>query len=268
MKTLIRCGALTCAIILGACSKDVTGNDAATPLVNSDVAQVVADNTGEAVDVMREPVFFPVLSPAMAPGSGDFNPSANCPYNSTTKRLECPPVTRDNGKLTISRSYAFWDAGNVSQDHYDALLTAKANVQAHETGERDGESWAATVDRTRDMTATGLAGDETQRTWNGTGSSHFTRSRHTDGGDRSYDLECTLTVTNVVVPVPRGEDRFPISGSISHSCTVKFVGGPRDGQTITRTATVTFNGTQTATLAVGDKTFDIDLKTRHRSMRP
>jgi hypothetical protein len=74
-------------------------------------------------------------------------------------------------------------------------------------------------------------------------------------------------VTDVVVPVPRGADRFPISGSISHSCTVTFVGGPKDGQTITRTATVTFNGSETATLTVNGRIFDLDLKTRHRGER-
>jgi hypothetical protein len=119
------------------------------------------------------------------------------------------------------------------------------------------------------MTATGLAGLETQRTWNGTGASHLIRSRHTDGGaERSYDLECATTLTNVVVPVPRGDEHFPLSGSIAIQCTITFVGGPRDGQTVERTMTITFNGTQTATATVGDKTFDINLKTRHRTPRP
>jgi hypothetical protein len=267
MRSAIRNGAMVWAIILGACSQDSTGSQA-TPLLDADVALVVADNTGETVDVMREPVLFPVLTPAFSAGFGDFNPSVNCSYNSTTKRLECPPVTRDAGKLTITRSYAFWDASNVSQDHFDALLTAKANVQVHATGERDQPNWSATVDRSRDLTATGLAGDETERTWNGTGSNHITRSRHSDNGQaRSYDLDCSFTVTDVVVPVPRGADRFPISGSISHTCTVTFVGGPKDGQTITRSATVTFNGTETVTLTVNGHAFDLDLKTRHRGER-
>jgi len=264
MRTVIRCGAMACAIILGACSQDSTGTQA-TPLLDADVAMVVADNTGETVDVMREPVLFPVLTPAFSAGFGDFNPSVNCPYNSTTKRLECPPVSRDGGKFTITRSYAFWDASDVSQDHFDALLTAKANIQVHASGERDLPNWSATVDRTRDMTATGLAGDETERTWNGTGTNHITRSRHTDNGQaRSYDLDCNSTVTDVVVPVPRGADRFPISGSITHTCTITFVGGPKDGQSITRTATVTFNGSESVSLTINGHTFDLDLRTRHR----
>jgi hypothetical protein len=264
MKTLIRCAALTCAVGLAACSGDSTGTQA-TPLLNGDVATVVADNTGDDVDIMREPVFFTAMpqgGPAMVVGSGDLNP-ANCSYNSTTQRLECPTVTR--GSLTITRSYKFWDANDVVMDHYDAALTAKANIQTHISGERSGESWSGSVDRTRDMTATGLVGTETTRTWNGTGTSDVTRSRHNDSGEeRSYNLSCTLTVTDVVVPVPHSDERWPLSGTITHQCTITFVGGPRDGQIITRTATVTFNGTQTVTVHVGDKSFDIDLKTRHR----
>jgi len=268
MKTLIRCAALTWAVGIAACSGDSTGTQA-TPFLNGDVATVVADNTGDDVDLMREPVFFtsmPLGGPAMILGSGDLNP-ANCTFNSTTQRLECPTVTR--GSLTITRSYKFWDAANNVMDHYDATLTAKANIQTHAAGQRSGESWSGSVDRTRDMTATGLAGDETTRTWNGTGTSNVTRSRHTDSGEeRSYNLSCTLTVTDVVVPVPRNDERWPLSGTITHQCTITFVGGPRDGQIVTRTATVTFNGTEIVTLTVNGKTFDLDLKTRHRTERP
>ena len=267
MKTLIRCGAVLCAVILGACSGDSTGTQA-TPLLNADVATVIADNTGDDVDIMREPVFFVAMpigaaGPSLGPGSGDLSP-ANCTYNATTQRVECPVVTRA-GTLTVTRSYAFWDANNVVQNHYDAALTAKANIQTHISGDRTGEFWSGSIDRTRDMTVTGLVGTETQRTWNGTGESEVDRSKHTDNGpERSYNITCDLTVTNVVVPVPHGDDSWPLSGSITRHCVVTFVGGPRDGQTVERTATITFNGTETVSVTVGDKTFDIDLKTRHR----
>lgn len=264
MKTLIRCGAIACLIGLGACSQDASGPQA-TPLLNADIATVVADNTGDDVDIMREPVFFvsmPLGGIWLGPGNGDLNP-VNCTLNSSTQRLECASTTR--GSLTVTRSYAFWDAGDLPQSQYDPQLTARANIQTRIVGQRSGANWSASVDRSRNMTVTGLAGTETQRTWNGNGTSAVTRSRHNDSGDeRSYDITCTLTVTNVVVPVPNGDERFPLSGTITHHCVVSFVGGPRDGQTVERTATVTFNGTATATVTVGDRTFDIDLRTRHR----
>ena len=265
MRTLIRCGALGCAVILGACNSDTSGPDALTPLINADIALVAADATAEDVDVMREPVFFTAM-PGFAPGQGDFRP-ANCPFNAATGRLECPVIT--HGDVTITRSYAFWDAANAVQQAFDALTTAKANIQSAIEGSRTLPNWEATIERERDMTATGLAGTETQRTWNGTGSTHVTRSRHTDNGpERSYDLECSLTASDVVVPVPNGADAWPLSGTITRQCTVTFVGGPRDGQTVTRAVVVTFNGTQNVTLTVGDKTFDLDLKNRHRGARP
>ena len=265
MRTLIRCGALTCAVILGACNSDNTGPDAATPLLDADIAQVAADATAEDVDVMREPVFFTAMT-GFAAGQGDFRPT-NCPFDAGSGRLVCPTIT--HGDITITRSYAFWDAANAVQQAFDALTTAKANIQSAIEGTRTLPNWEATVERERDMTATGLAGTETQRTWNGTGSTHVTRSKHTDSGpERSYDLECSVAVVNVVVPVSNGADAWPLSGTITRTCTVTFVGGPRDGQTIDRTAVVTFNGTQIATLTVGDKTFDLDLKNRHRGPRP
>lgn len=267
MRTLIRCGALTCAVILGACSSDTSGPDAATPLLNADIAQVAADATAEDVDVMREPVFFTAMA-GFAPGQGDFRP-ANCPFDAGSGRLVCPPIT--HGDISITRSYMFWDdaAGTVVQQAYDALTTAKANIQSSIVGSRTLPNWEATIDRQRNMDATGLEGSETQRTWNGTGSSRVTRSRHTDNGpERSYDLVCSVVVANVVVPVPNGADAWPLSGTITRQCTVKFVGGPRDGQTLERTVVVTFNGTQTVTLTVGDRTFDLDLKNRRRGPRP
>lgn len=265
MRTLIRCGALTCAVMLGACNSDTSGPDAATPLLNADIAQVTADATAEDVDVMREPVFFTAMA-GFAPGQGDFRP-ANCPFDAGSGRLVCPTIT--HGDVTITRSYMFWDAGNLPQSAYDAGLTAKANILSSIEGSRTLPNWEATIERERDMTATGLAGTETQRTWNGTGASHVTRSKHTDDGPlRSYDLECSVTVANVVVPVPNGADAWPLSGTITRQCTVTFIGGRRDGETIDRTAVVTFNGTQTVTLTVGDKTFDLDLKDRHRGPRP
>ena len=271
MRGLVRSTALAAVIILAACGQDTNSPDAATPLLNADLAAAAADQVGEDVDIMREPVFFPsmpfgvgpALSPALGPGGGEFTPPSACTYNSSTQRLECPTTTR--GSLTVTRSYQFRDANGVAQDHYDAQTTAGANIQTEVSGSRSNDEWSGTVDRSRDMTATGLVGDETQRTWNGTGHSEITRSKNTDeGSERSYDLNCETTVTNVVVPVPHSDEHFPLSGSITIHCTVAFVGGPRDGQTVERTVTITFNGSETATATVGDKTFDIDLKTRHR----
>ena len=265
MRTLIRCGVMISAIGLGACRSEITGTDTDIQLLSADVAQVAADATAEDVDVMREPVFFPAL-PGFAPGQGDFGP-VNCTRNPSNNLFQCPPIT--HGDITIVRAYSFWDAANVAQQAYDAITTAKAGIITSIEGTRSLLNWEATIERIRNMTATGLAGTETQRTWNGTGTSRVTQSRHSDDGPlRSYDLECHLTIDNVVVPVPNGTDAWPLSGTITRACTITFVGGRRDGQTVGRTVVVTFNGTQTVTMTVGDRTFDVDLKNRHRGARP
>src|SRR3972149_5607789 len=74
-------------------------------------------------------------APVGPPGAGEFSPPAACTYNSSTARLECPPV--DRGHVTVSRSYAFWDAAGNSQDHFDPLTTARANIQTEVQGSRD-----------------------------------------------------------------------------------------------------------------------------------
>ncbi|MGQ0703593.1 MAG: hypothetical protein ACT4PM_10725, partial [Gemmatimonadales bacterium] len=249
-----------------------SGPNAATPQLDADLAMVAADQVAEDVDIMREPVLFPLmpfgggLSLAGGLGTGHFGPPSICTYNSSTQRVECPTINR--GSLTVTRSYQFKDENGNVQQQYDPLLTASANLRTMVDGELSHDAWSASIHRERDLTATGLLGEETQRTWNGTGASAITRSRHTDNGEeRSYNLSCETTVDDVVLPVPRSDERFPISGTITIHCTVTFVGGPRDGQTIERTMTITFDGDQTATVTVGDRTFEIDLKARHRRDR-
>jgi hypothetical protein len=265
MTALPRSLAFGCWIVLAAaCGNETAGPDDMNPLVTADLALVAADGAAEDLDLMREPVFFSAL-PGFAPGHGDFRP-VNCPFDSGTGRLICPVIT--HGGVTIERSYAFWDAADAVQQTFDPLTTARANVRTALEGTRTLPDWDATVARERDMTATGLEGTETVRTWNGSGSSQLTRSRHTDGAERSYDLACTLLVEDVVVPVPGGTALWPLSGTITRQCTVTFVGGRRDGQTVSRTAVITFNGTGSATLAVDGRLFDLDLALRRPVPRP
>ena len=114
--------------------------------------------------------------------------------------------------------------------------------------------------------ATGLAGQETTRTWNGTGTGTATRERHNDNGSREYQVTGELTITNVVVPVPRGQDGWPISGTITRHATITVVGGPNDGTTRERTVIITFNGTRLVPIQVNENHFTFDLETRTYSV--
>ena len=68
-------------------------------------------------------------------------------------------------------------------------------------------------------------------------------------------VDATSTIADVVMPHPLGEATWPLSGSITR--VERIEGGPNG--TENRTSVLTFNGTQLATLAVGDSTVQIDL---------
>lgn len=125
------------------------------------------------------------------------------------------------------------------------------------------------MDRVTDLTVSGLAGAETSMTWNGTGSGSFSRvlSRE-DGETREYAMTHAGVIKDVVIPVPRAPNGWPVSGTITRTMTVTFTGGPRDGQTVERTVTITFNGTRFPTLTVNGETFEIDLMARGRPGKP
>ncbi len=257
MKNLIRNTSLGAAVVLmAACNSDGIGpNPALSPMLNRDVAQVAADIVGEDVDLMTDQAlgdgpmgFFSVASDEFA--------MRDCPF--VNGRFECPPVTR--GPLTFLRSFAFFDAQGGAQEAFDPLTTASANFVTSVEGEVSRDAWSASVSRDRDRTVSGLVGEETTRTWNGTGSGEISRSRHTDGEEaRTYEMEYTSSTSNVVVGVPRADNPWPLSGTVTKNVTVTITGGPRDGTTATRTVVVTFNGTQFVTATVNGETFEIDL---------
>ena len=70
----------------------------------------------------------------------------------------------------------YYDADGNEQEAYDEVTTASVHIVSEITGEMERENWSGTISRTRDITVTGLEGDETTRTANGTGSSTLSRS--------------------------------------------------------------------------------------------
>ena len=250
----IRTGAIGFALFLAGCAGDATGPDL-TPLqslaLNRDVALIVADAASQDVEIIGGPVG----TFGLGLGAGtDAAEEPNHPFR-------CGTHERDH--LTIVRSCTFKDAAGATQSGYDPLTTASAAVHAEIDGEIERENWSASVHRVRELTVTGLAGTETQRTWNGTGTGTATRSRHRENAEiRQYDISATSVITNVVVGVPRSENEWPLSGTIAKQVTITITGGPHDGETRTRTVLITFNGTQFVPIKVNDNTFTFDLKIR------
>lgn len=257
------------AVLAAACSSgdplDPTPED---PRLSADVAGVVADGVGEDVQTMRE------LSMGLHLGGlflrGTLAPG--CPYIAETGWHDCEPVTLLNG-LTIDRQYAFFNPAGDPMQFYDPDQTASIQAQRTVDGEIERETEYGTVSGSvhheRDLTVSGLQGDEQKRTWNGTGSSEITRTQVSDErGTRSYELNTEVLVDDVEVPTWNNSDLdpWPLSGSI----TIHVQGTlTRNDQTrsFERTVVITFDGTQFATATVtglnGTETFTIDLAQRH-----
>lgn len=230
------------ALVLGACARDAAAPDTSA-LPNADVAVVASDAAAQDVELMRGPGgMFGLRLPA--------DPS----------RFECGSFTR--GDITIIRTCTFVDAAGAVQDAYDPATTDTVRLHAAVSGTISRDRWTGAVNRVRDYTASGLAGDETSITWNGTGSDTTTKVRSRDGADVQYDMTSADTVDNVVIPVPRTETSWPLSGTIVKHFKVTITGGPHDGTTHQRDVMIAFDGTQYATVTVNGETFTVDLANR------
>jgi len=245
MRPLIRNVVAGLALILAGCNSDGTTDTDPNPVpvLDQDVALEAADAAGQDVAIMG--------GPDVSLGIPGFDNQFAC-------------RTHDGVQLTVVRTCTFKDAAGNVQAAYDANTTASVTIHVEIEGEVSHEGWSASIQRDRELVVSGLAGNETTRTWNGNGSSEASRSRHTEGSDdvRTYDVSSTLTITNVVIPVNRTDNSWPLSGTVTTQVTVKIVGGPHDGETHQRSATLTFNGTRLVPIVVNGTTFTFDLRTR------
>ncbi len=162
-----------------------------------------------------------------------------------------------------TRSATFFDASGNEQDGYDAETTASIHYFMEFERSANRESWSALISRTRDMTVSGLEGAEATRTFNGTGTDMVSRSRHLDDGDRSYTMDGDFTKSDVVVPVPGSDPRWPLSGTVHRTMTVTRTGTADGDATRTLEMTITFDGDETATAVINGEVIEIDLSARH-----
>lgn len=236
MKTRIRAAALVALVAVAACDEAGTEPQADDSVLNDDVALLAADAVQEDLDVMS----------SMLPAGVFGSPAASTVLD-----------------FSRSRTIEYFDADGVEQESYDALETASIHSLLELSGSITRDGLEVSLDRTRDMWVTGLEGEETERTFNGTGSQDKSRMRVLDNeAVRTYDMSGTLLVTDVVRGVPRSENPWPLSGTITRNMTIEIVNGPDGDKTITRVVTITFNGTQFVTMMVNDVEYEIDLSKR------
>lgn len=237
MKLARICGlALLATFALAGCN-DANGPSELDQDIDEDVAIVAADAVLEDLQQM----FISLGSQAASGVSFD---------------VAAPP-------RNFSRTVSFFDAEGNEQDAYNPLTTASIHMLIEMSGAVERDGWTATIERSRDVTVSGLEGEETERTWNGTSSTEVARSQHTDeDGTRSYDMSGVGTIKDVVRGVPRDENPWPLSGTITRTIKVVITNGPDGDVTRERTVVVTFNGTQFATLTVNGEEFELDLAAR------
>lgn len=249
---------LACPLALGltACSNGGTTTPSDDPNLDADLATAVGFAIAQDAALFSNPGFI-----TGSIGTGNEFRLNTCTFTQSSGRFECPSETA--GNFTLTRSYSFTGANGTILTTFNPALITGFNVRSRVTGGASlGTIWSGTLDLNRDFSVTGISPTSTTWTWNGTGSASISTSRITSGSTtRTYNLQITTQVSNVVVPYPLAAGTFPTSGTITRTVTTTHVGGTFDGRTATRTATVTLTGTQTATLKIGNGTWNLNLTT-------
>ena len=172
---------------------------------------------------------------------------SGCSYDAGSQSFVCGPNSLPNG-LVETHSYQFLDAGNTPQSAFDSLTTASIHFTSRLSGTTTGHY--SKVDDQHDLTVSGLAGVETSRTWNGTGT-----SAHEDSvGHALIVTNVNTSITNVVIPVSRTNHPYPLSGTIATHTVV--TGGLMPIDMIT---SLSFDGTRYAKLTINGVTYTVDL---------
>lgn len=240
MKMRMKPLALMFAVVFGAaaCEDGVTEAPAVDEeAVLLDAALMAADGMFQDLNIMQTPATLAGL------GNG----------SSAAANIEI------EGTRSFSKTVTFFDAAGNEQAAYDRDLTASMHVEAELERDVTHTFWSASIDRERDVWVTGLEGTEAQRTWNGTTEAEVDRSRHPDGGTvRTYDMESSGVIENVVRAVPRKDNPYPISGTITRTIHAVIT---TDGVSETKdlVVVITFDGDNTATMTVDGETYEINL---------
>jgi hypothetical protein len=245
-------GVATMAITMVACD-DSTGLESLDDEMLLDAAIIAADATVEEVTMWSQSFGFGLMpaSPEYDTGSGDFAAMGRPGGHGSWA-----------GEFSGTRERTCFDELDEEQDECDPLTTASMHVVRVIAGSIERDNFTAEIARERDMTVTGLLGEETHRTWNGAGTSHTARAGVLeDGTERSHASESAFTFTDVVMPTPGSDPRWPVSGTITRNMTMTRTNA--DG-TETREVeiVITFDGTSIASAVVNGEVMDIDLAAR------
>jgi len=221
-----------------------------------DDSQITADLAASAGEEIAGDVSLLTWGATEATNAGGFGPitssgSPPCPF--AAGRFTCATMTA--GAYTFDRSYQMFDAAGNVQSAYDDATTASIQFRAALQGSTTLPSLTATVAAQREATVTGLAGSETQREWNGTGSSTVTSQVTRESVTRSYSYSSSDAISHLVFALPRATHPYPMSGQITRdvSATLTREGGRTVSRSVRRHVVATFDGTSAVQLQVGTR---------------
>lgn len=260
--------ALTITLTFAACGDTATTEPTVSASVSAattnDVATVAGDAATEDVETFK--VNRGAFGVAQLVDFERFSRWDPCPFDAATGRFVC--TARPRGPFETTRSYAYANEAGAAQNAYSATTTAAANFRWTLAGTITKRRWGGTVSRNRDMTISGLLGANTSITINGTSSSERQRTRfareEAEGAnavERTYEMDGSTVIANVVTAAVRLPDAWPLSGTITRNHTVTRTDAVNGTRTTTRTSVVTFNGTQRVPLVVNGTAFTLDLAT-------
>jgi hypothetical protein len=171
-----------------------------------------------------------------------------CAYAAPAGRFVCEPVVR--GGLTVTRSYALYDAAGRPQARRDEA-TRSVNTEVGVAGTTTTDRGSATVDRASSLTVSGLGRGAATHTLNGHESGKTTGTFTGERGTTTVTETFTASTKDVVVPVPRARDTWPLSGTTTRAFSV-VVTGPAGVamRTSAGSEQVTFTGTSVVNVAI------------------
>ncbi len=194
----------------------------------------------------------------------------SCTFSSATGRITCPDVARSG--LTISRSYALYDAANTPQPARGPTIV-KINTQVWARGVVATERSKVTIDRKSDLTATGIQITSPARTLNGTEQGSSAMEHQTPRGNLKSTVVFGDTTINLVLPQHDLTRRWPLSGTVirSHSGT-RTIDGQSGSTAFSYRSVFVYDGSNTVKITItGDgKTRSCvrNLETRAHSCTP
>lgn len=173
---------------------------------------------------------------------------AACEFDAATGRVTCSDVTI-NG-LTISRSFAFYDAAGNAQP-FRGPTTVSVNTRTWVRGTAERDSVTATIDRRSDLTVTGVQPGSTRRTFDGVeeGTSNIVArlARGTFVSDVSF---ADTTRALVLAANDPAAPRWPLGGTVIRTAEGTRARDGGDSRSFNRREEIVFDGTSRASLTI------------------